>query len=172
MEDISSNNKWTRADKLQLGDTVVSREVGESTNGLMREWVKLRSSYGVEGRRQFETLRIWGQPAAWADSIVHCWVSDLLHSLVPQSINVLDCFTGQWSPVVLETCWNNQQFQIPVGPDTTPLLQIADVAVISQAKAAGERRKSELLILLAESAIREECQFSGKMGKYEVSVRG
>ena len=75
----------------------------------MREWVKLRESYGVEGRKKFESLRVWGQPAAWADSVVQCWLSDLLSEYVPQSIVVCDCFAASWTPVVLQTAWHNQQ---------------------------------------------------------------
>ena len=134
----------------------------------MREWVKLRESYGVEGKKKFESLRVWGQPSAWADSVMQCWLSDLLAEYVPQCITVCDCFQGQWTPVVLHTSWFNQQFQIPVGPDVTPLLQLADVAVIAPAKSAAESKKEDLQLLLHEVAKREQVEYSARFGKYEI----
>ena len=69
---------------------------------------------------------------------------------------------------MLHTSWLNQQLQIPVGPDVTPLLQLADVAVIAQGKVAGEKRKEELQLLLHESARRESTEYTARFGKFEV----
>ena len=57
---------------------------------------------------------------------------------------------------------------VPVAPDCTSILQIADVAVIAAAKRAGEAKKQELLLLLEEVARRESTPYQAKMGKYEV----
>ena len=78
---------------------MIRREAGDSARGAMREWVALRSELGTE---KFQHLRVWSQPAAWADEVVQCWIVELLGSLVTQSINVCDCFAGQWTPRVLQ----------------------------------------------------------------------
>merc|ERR1712086_20981 len=166
LEDIDSAGKWRRSHTFQIGDQTVSRVQGESARGLMREWVTLRESFH-EQKYKFNEVRVWGQPSAWADSIISCWVSDAVAEMVHQAVTVLDCFHGQWSPVVLETAWWNMQFQIPVAPDSTPLLQIADVLVIASAKSAGTKKKRELELLLSEKARREGVAFAGKFGKYE-----
>ena len=105
--------------------------------GHVREWARLRDSYGAEGKKKFESLRVWGQPSAWADSVMQCWLSDLLAEYVPQCITLCGCFQSQWTPLVLHASWFNQMFQIPVGPEVTPILQLADVGTISQAAAWG-----------------------------------
>ena len=133
----------------------------------MREWLKLRESM-LDQKSKFEDVRVWGQPAAWSDSIIQCWLSELVHEKCPQTVNIVDCFCGQWSPVVMESLFWNSQMQVPVGPDCTPLLQVADVAVIAQAKVAGNKRKSELGLLLNEAARREGVEFSGRFGKFEI----
>jgi len=132
----------------------------------MKQWQQLRDSLNTP--RDFESLRVWGQPVAWADSVIHSWISDLIAEYVPQCISVADCFSGQWTDTVLQTNWSNSQMQIPVGPDCTPLLQLADIAVIGQAKHAASRQQQQLTLLLTQSASREGEQYSGKYGKFEL----
>ena len=83
----------------------------------MRSWVTLRQQLGWA---RFQSVRVWTQAAAWADEVISVWISDLVSEYLYQSINVVDCFSGQWTENCLWTSWLNQQFQIPNGPDTTP----------------------------------------------------
>ena len=165
MEDIGPDGNWRRSHSFEFAGQLIQHVAGESAKGMMREWVKLRSELGEE---LFQELRVWSQPAAWADEVIHCWLVEVLGSLVTQSINVCDCFAGQWTPRVLESSWLSQMAVVPVGPDCTPILQVADVAVIGPAKSAGERRKAELNQLLELKAEREGVPFRGQFGKYEI----
>ena len=89
---------------------------------------------------------MWSQPAAWADEIISCWISDLVSEYTIQSINVVDCFSGQWTENTMWTSWLNQQFQIPIGPDCTPICQLADTCCIAVGKVAGEQCKEQLVL--------------------------
>ena len=62
LEDIDENGNWKRTHSVQYGDRVVPRRAGETSRGVLREWRKLRDSYGVEGKKQFKSLRVWGNP--------------------------------------------------------------------------------------------------------------
>ena len=168
LEDLDASGCWTREHSVQIGGETIPRAVGQQSRGVLREWRKLRETYGVAGREQFKSLRVWGQPAAWADSIIQCWVSDLLAEYVPQAVVQVDCFSGAWSPVALQTAWWNMQLQIPIAPDVTSILQLADVTVIAPAKQAAEVKKKELQLLLQESSRREKSEYRAKFGKYEI----
>ena len=109
-----------------------------------------------------------GQEAAWADSVIQVWLSQLLREHCPQAVTVCDCFSGQWTEPVLHQAWLNHQFQVPVGPDCTPLLQLADVSVIAAAKQAAERQKSLLSVQHMQLAKREGVQYAARIGKYEI----
>ena len=107
---------------------------------------------------------MWAQPAAWADEIIQCWLSDLLAQYVYQSINCVDCFSGQWTENVLHTSWLNSQMQIPIGPECTPLLQLTDTLISFSAKRTGEKVKAELEMQLREVARREGTTYKAKFG--------
>ena len=138
-EDIGPDGNWRRSHSFDFAGQLIQHVAGESAKGMMREWVKLRSELGEE---LFQELRVWSQPAAWADGVIQCWRVE-----VTQSINVCDCFAGQWTPRVL---------------------QVAGVAVIGPAKSAGERRKAELNQLLELKAEREGVPLRGQFGKCEI----
>ncbi len=131
----------------------------------MGQWVQSRQKLG---HKHFKQLRVWCQPAAWADEVISCWVSDLIAEYVLQSINVFDCFSGQWTEATLHTSWLNSQLQIPVGPDTTPLLQITDTCISAQAKSAGEKEKEAIALQLREVARREQVPYKARFGQYEL----
>ena len=98
LEDIGPDGKWLRSREFYFAGKLIRRQEGDSARGAMREWVALREELGPE---KFQELRVWSQPAAWADEVIHCWLVEVLATLVPQSINVCDCFSGQWTP---ESC--------------------------------------------------------------------
>ena len=165
LEDIGDDGKFVRQYSFKVAGKTVNREAGQSARGLMKQYVQLRSSLGKD---KFLTTRIWCQPAAWADEIISCWVSDLLHSYQPQCITVVDCFSGQWTETSLFTAWLNSQMQLPIGPDCTPLLQVTDTCQSAQGKAAGNRRKEQLRLQGMELARREQTQYQCKFGPSEL----
>ena len=165
LEDISPGGKWLRDVEFKIGGKVIKRVKGQSAGQCMRNWVKLREELGHE---RFQSVRVWTQPAAWADEIISCWVSDLVSEYLHQSINVVDCFTGQWTETCLWNSWLNQQFQVPMGPDTTPVLQLADTCCIAVGKAAGEQCKEQLALQLIEKAKRENTTYKAQFGTYEL----
>jgi hypothetical protein len=165
LEDLDDDDKFVRQYSIKVGGKTVNREVGQSARGLMKQYVKLRSSLGKD---RFLTTRVWCQPAAWADEIISCWVSDLLHEYQPQCITLVDCFSGQWTETTLFTAWLNSQMQLPIGPDCTPLLQVTDTCQSAQGKAAGNRRKEQLRLQGMELARREQTQYQCKFGPFEL----
>ena len=66
------------------------------------------------------------------------------------------------------TSWLNQQFQVPNGPDTTPILQLADTCCIAVGKIAGEKCKEQLALQLREQAKRENTSYKAQFGAYEI----
>ena len=165
LEDIDSAGKWNKDVQFKSKGQPVNRTKGQSARGMMAGWVRLRSQLGED---QFLSVRIWQQPAAWADEVISCWVLDLLFQYLIQSINIVDCFSGQWTAACLYTSWLNQQCQIPVGPDCTPMLQVADNAVIRECKVVGETEKAQLGLELQEQARRDGAQYQAKFGQYEL----
>ena len=161
LEDLDASGKYKKAYKFNSGGTMYQRHVGQSARGLLNNWVKLRESLGEE---QFLKLRVWSQPAAWADEIISCWISDLLKQYVYQSINAIDCFSGQWTENALHTSWLNSQMQIPIGPDCTPLLQLTDTLCSFTAKRRGEEAKEAVALQLREKARRENTTYKAKFG--------
>ena len=80
--------------------------------------------------------RVWGQPAAWCDQVICTWISEYLQELYPQGcIQIVDCLGSQWAPDVVLKCWAASQAQIPIAPNATSTLQVADTHVHSPLKA-------------------------------------
>jgi hypothetical protein len=165
LEDISDDGKWLRDVEFKASGKVIKRSAGESARGAMRQWVALRQQLGWA---RLQSLRVWTQAAAWADEVISVWISDLVSEYLHQSINVVDCFSGQWTENCLWTSWLNQQFQIPNGPDTTPILQLADTCCIAVGKTAGEKCKDQLALQLREKAKREGAHYKAQFGQYEI----
>jgi hypothetical protein len=121
LEDIDDSGNWLRSYKYTVAGKTVSREQGKSARGILSGWRKLRQSLGADA---FRRLRIWSQPAAWADEVIHCWLSDLIKAEYQQQcLFQVDCCSGQWTERVMQTLWLNQQLQTPIAPGATPLPQ-------------------------------------------------
>ena len=120
----------------QLGDDVQSHEIGQSTN-LLAGWRRLHDgARGEDPDTRWMQYRVWGQPAAWCDQIICTWISEYLQELYPQGcIQIVDCLGSQWSPEVVLKCWAANQAQIPIAPNSTSYLQVADTHVHATLKA-------------------------------------
>ena len=55
LEDITSDNRRSRDVEFTVNGKIVKRVKGETTHGMMRSWVQLRSELGDE---QFKSLRV------------------------------------------------------------------------------------------------------------------
>ena len=76
-----------------------------------------------------------GQPAALCDQMMCCWLSEYIQELYPQGcIQIVDCLGSQWAPAVVLKCWAASQAQIPIAPNGTSYLQVADSHVHSPLK--------------------------------------
>ena len=69
---------------------------------------------------------------------------------------------------VMPTAWLNQQFQMSVRPDITPMLAIADVRCMAAERKAAERKKRELWLLLEEKGRRGEKKYADRFGRSEI----
>jgi hypothetical protein len=67
LEDLDDSGRYNRDYQFHSKGKLYDRKKGQSARGLLRDWVKLRSQLGHE---QFLKLRVWSQPAAWADEVV------------------------------------------------------------------------------------------------------
>ena len=76
-------------------------------------------------------IQVWGQPSAWQDQVITCWLVQALSSHlqeqgVPQACLLWDCMTAQWAEPVLHECWTSQFPMLPIMPDATAYLQSPD----------------------------------------------
>ena len=82
-------------------DKQFDRKKGQYARGLLRNWVKLRSELGHE---QFLKLRVWSQPAAWADEVVgHNATHNVSTSVLHELATLVDLITCQFNNHILYT---------------------------------------------------------------------
>jgi len=166
LEDITDSGDWNKSYQYTVAGKTIIREQGKSAKNCMSGWRKLRQSLGAS---VFRRLRVWSQPAAWADEVIHCWLSDLIkNEYQPQALFQVDCCSGQWTERVMHTLWLNQQVQTPVAPDTTPILQLTDTCQAFCSKRAGEKEKGSLELEMRELARRENRKYVPHFGQYEM----
>ena len=67
LEDLDDSGRFNHDYQFSAKGKLFDRKKGQNARGLLRDWVKLRSTAGHE---QFLKLRVWSQPAAWADEVV------------------------------------------------------------------------------------------------------
>ena len=166
LEDMDDSGNWLRSYEYSVAGRTISREKGKNSRGVLSGWRKLRQSLGHDA---FRRLRIWSQPAAWADEVIHCWLSDLIRSeYQPQCVFQVDCCSGQWTERVMHTLWMNQQLQTPIAPDVTPLLQLTDTCQAFCAKRAAEKQKGRLELEMREQCRRDNRKYTAHFGQYEM----
>ena len=114
----------------QCGDETESYQEGQSTS-LLQGWRRLRDGApGEEPDTRWMQYRVWGQPAAWCDQVICTWISEYLQELYPQGcIQIVDCLGSQWAPPVVLKCWAASQVQLPIAPNATSYLQVADTHI-------------------------------------------
>ena len=115
----------------QVGEEEITLQAGTSAGNVLRGWRLLRQDPDQSWASELE---IWGQPAAWADQIICLWVSDYLQRHFSQCIYIVDCLGSQWCEEVLLRTWSNQQLQVPIAPNATFQVQVADTHHHSQLK--------------------------------------
>ena len=82
-----------------------------------------------------------------------------------QSINLIDHFAAGWTEEALQTAWLLQRIQVGVPAGCTSLVQVTDVGLAAQAKAALNRWKD-----LARDRMREKARQEKTVCKYEVDA--
>ena len=82
-----------------------------------------------------------------------------------QSINLIDHFSAGWTEEALQTAWVLQRIQVGVPAGCTSLVQVTDVGLAAQAKAALNRWKE-----LARDRMREKARQENTVCKYEVDA--
>ena len=153
----------------QLGDEEITFQKGKPVGPLLRGWKAVRDNQPDQSWSQH--FRIWGQPAAWADQVICSWVSDFLAEEYPQGcIQLVDCLGSQWSSEVLIKCWANQQAQIPIAPNSTSFLQVADTHIHSPLKAYIRQEKARLQEEWDREALATGQDRNARWGPYHVAT--
>jgi hypothetical protein len=143
LEDITPEGTWERDVQYQIDDELIQYKKGEKVNQILAGWRKVRDDQPDQS--MFQHLRIWGQPSGWTDEIITNWLSEYVKELAPNGcLQIVDCLGSQWSETTLARCWINQQFQIPIAPNATSILQVADTHIHSELKAYVVQAKQEL----------------------------
>ena len=147
-----------------MGEEPLKHTKNQSAGKLLQYW------RGVQQRRPelFRHLRVWGQPAAWADQVIQTWVSEYIRELYPQAIVLCDCLGAAWAPEVLAQTWINQQLQIPHAPGATSYLQTLDTHLHALFKAYLVQAKTRLLDLIDQHNQKHGEKRSSSWGPEEV----
>ena len=159
LENISSAGTYIKEESFQVGGELVVRKAGDKAGNHMLSWRKARE----ERPELFTGIHVWSQPAAVADSVIVRWQAELEASEYRQAINLIDHFAAGWTEEALHTAWLLQRIQVGVPAGCTSLVQVTDVGLAAQAKAALNRWKE-----LARDRMREARQ-ENVVCKYQVN---
>ena len=164
MENIDASGNWIKDFQYVIDDEVQFYKGGTSAGNVLGNWRKARD----ENPGAFDSVRVWGQPAAWTDEIICSFLSDYVQELFPSGvIQILDCLGSQWSEMTLSKVWANQQLQVPIAPNATSCLQVADTHIHSVLKAYLRQAKAELQAYWDQQAALEGVQPSTAWGPFE-----
>ena len=115
--------------------------------------------------------RVWGQPAAWCDQVICTWISEYIQELYPQGcIQIVDCLGSQRGPEVVLKCWAANQAQIPIAPNSTSFLQVADTHVHALLKAYILQHKTRLQAEFDQIAVANGQERFASWGLAELSA--
>jgi len=147
LEDVNEKGEWLRDWSHKCSDgTVKSYTKGTKVGNIMQGWRAVRD----RSPELLEQFAIWGQPRAWTDELISCWVTEFIEAKYGQAIVQLDCLGAQWSEPVLLEAWSRGLIWCPLAPDTTSYLQEPDTHEHSQFKSIIREVKSELSFQLEQ----------------------
>ena len=130
----------------------------------MLAWRKAR----IERPELFSELLIWSQPAATMDGVITRWQQEFEASEFRQAINQIDHFAAGWTEDALHSAWLLQRIQVGVPAGYTYMLQITDVGLGAQAKAALTRWKEQTRDRVREKARQEKAVCSYQVNAVEL----
>jgi hypothetical protein len=142
LEDICvEKGEWLRDWSHKCSDgTTKSYTKGTKVGNIMQGWRAVQES----SPELLEQFAIWGQPRAWTDELISCWLTEFIEAEHGQAIVQLDCLGAQWSEPVLLEAWSRGLIWCPLAPDTTSYLQEPDTHEHSQLKSIIREVKAEL----------------------------
>jgi hypothetical protein len=161
LENISSKGTYIQDETFVAGGQLVTRKAGSLAGSHMVSWRKAR-----EARPELfnsQAVRVWSQPAATADGVIVRWQAELEAAEHRQAINVIDHFAAGWTEEALQTAWLLQRIQTGVPAGCTSLVQVTDVGLAAQAKAALNRWKDAARDRMREKARQEGVQCTYQM---------
>ena len=172
LEDIGKDGTWLRDWSHKCSDGTEKHYVqGTKVGNLMQGWRNARDNYEGSPSWASEFL-VWGQPRAWTDELISCWVVEHIASEWGQSIVQVDCLAAQWSEPVLLEAWLRNVIWCPLAPDTTSYLQEPDTHEHSQLKACLREVKADLHFQLEQESKNKAKEYKdynpAKWGPYEV----
>ena len=142
LEDIDSEGNWVRDVEFESSEGPIKYTKGESAHNKLGAFVKARSASVDAGYDK--TLRVWGQPNAWANALVCKWLAELFEEVYGQCLVFADALSARWgAPSVLEH-WSRNLFLTPYAPGSTYGLQEPDTHQHSQLRAELREKKAEL----------------------------
>lgn len=161
LENISPDGTYIEDESFHTGGQLVERKAGDKAGQHMLSWRKARDARP----ELFCQLHIWSQPAATADSVIVRWQQELESKEYRQSVNLVDHFAAAWTEEALHTAWILQRLQVGVPAGCTSLVQVTDVGLAAQAKAALNRWKD-----LARDRMREKARQENTPCQYQVDA--
>ena len=164
MENIDQDGRWIQSFSYEIDGEVQEFKAGTSCHGVLNSWRKARD----QNPSQLERFRVWGQPAAWTDEIICMFLSDYVKEMFPDGVlQLVDCLGSQWSERTLARTWLNQQMQIPIAPNATSCIQVADTHIHSELKAFFRQAKAELQAQWEQEAELQNCPTTTSWGPFE-----
>ena len=113
---------------------------------LMATWRRLRDEGDDEMKRFFEEVEVYQQPAAFADSVIVSWMTEMrkVKDGYSRSISVRDMFAGGLSQSTRRMSFICDSLLTFIGGKMTPVMQVTDVGVAFNLKKHIETAKVEL----------------------------
>ena len=93
LEDIDEEGMWRRDVEFESSEGPVKYTKGQSARGKLAAYVKARSTSVDAGYDK--TLRVWGQPNAWADALVCKWLAELFEEVYGQCLVFADALSAR-----------------------------------------------------------------------------
>ena len=143
LEGVGKENKLFQVQYV-LGDQKIHRKVNDPAGKLLSTWRLLRDHHPDSS--WMNEFVVFGQPAAWCDSVISQWISEYIREQAPDTpqMIVTDCLGSSWSPESVQQYWINNQAAFPLAPNTTSYLQPSDTHIHAPLKAYLRQAKNDL----------------------------